>query len=80
MDNFRPTIVVSELVTNRQDCASVYRMHTELVGNPDEIDTSQLENRAYYWNDRDEEEQQVEPEKRNRECITQRTFAQWEGG
>lgn len=78
MDNFRPTIIVSELVTNRQDCASVYKMHTKLVENPGEVD--QVEDRAYYWNDADEEEHLVEPEKRNRECFTQRTFAQWQGG
>ena len=51
MDEFRPTLVVSELIANRRDCACKYRMRCQLFGtdedelnfdfNQDETDTVQ---------------------------------------
>jgi hypothetical protein len=35
MDKLRPTIVISELVANRKDCASIYRMRTWLSNSKD---------------------------------------------
>jgi hypothetical protein len=38
MDNFRPTIVVTEMVANRQDIASTYRIMCALKAGEEQLD------------------------------------------
>jgi hypothetical protein len=57
MDVFRPTIIVSELVANRRDCASIYKMHCYLSDEYPAVDLDyarlphqqQLEKRFAQW-------------------------------
>ena len=66
MDEFRPTLVVSELIANRRDCGCKYRMRCQLFGtDEDELNF-----------DFDQEEGEVDA---NRYVQVKKEFAQWEG-
>ena len=74
MDNFRPILIVSELVTNRYDCGSVYEMHCRLAENSDSFMSD--ERASQFWQ---EEPLEMNKSEQNQEFYTKLNFSQWEG-
>jgi hypothetical protein len=79
MDNFRPTIVVTEMVANRRDCASAYQMICSLVANNDE---DQIDKNYYpfiYGNIGEFPEEHRDNNDRSVGVIIKLRFGQWQG-
>lgn len=77
MDAFRPTILVSELVTPRKDCGSVYELRSELK---QEVTTQQNAEDEGMFAEFEDDEQDQQQEEYHQRWFTRKTFRQWEGG
>ena len=63
MDNFRPTIVVSEIIGNRRDCTLIYTMDCSLSANND-ADFRNNHNDVHIHNNHFRQVNEGPPEKR----------------
>jgi hypothetical protein len=81
MDNYRPTIVVSEMVGNRTDCGSRYQMVCSLGVNEDVPERDQYDDNFVQgnWHDGEFHEEHGDNNGRPVGAMITLQFAQWQG-